>query len=166
LTNAERQKEIIMKKQIIKGFTMLMLIIALAFVTAVVSANGQSQRATANIPFEFIVGDKSLPAGNYALGALNSSSDVLKVSSADAKEAAMRLTMPLDGKSKSAKLVFHRYGERNFLAEIWTGPDGDGRSVVKGHKERAIEKEMSRIASLGGSTKPAYETVEVALAVR
>src|SRR5205807_5617914 len=49
-TSAERQKESIMRKQMLKGFTMLMLVVALAFVTAVASANGQSRAAKADVP--------------------------------------------------------------------------------------------------------------------
>jgi len=54
-----------MAKQIIKGLSMLMLVVALAFVTSVVSAYGQSSRQVATIPFQFSVGDKDLPAGQY-----------------------------------------------------------------------------------------------------
>ena len=55
-----------MAKQIIKGLTMLMIVVALAFVTS--AAYGQSsQQSVAKIPFEFVVGDKSLPAGEYGV---------------------------------------------------------------------------------------------------
>ena len=52
-----------MRKQVLKAVTMLVSIIALAFMTAVVS-NAQSSRNSlrANIPFDFHVGDKTLEA--------------------------------------------------------------------------------------------------------
>lgn len=54
-----------MGKQILKGFTMLMLVLGLAFVSAVVSANGQATRqVTVNIPFQFVVGDKVFQRAN------------------------------------------------------------------------------------------------------
>lgn len=48
-----------MKKQILKAFMMFVVIMMMAFVTAVVSANAQSkgQTLSANVPFDFMVGD-------------------------------------------------------------------------------------------------------------
>src|ERR1700730_10296117 len=113
-----------MKKQLIKGFTMVMAIMALSMVTAVVSANGQSTSAKANVPFEFVVGSQNLPAGAYTVSSINSSGEALRINSADARSSAVRLTIPANGKTDHAKLVFHRYGERYFLAEVWTTSEG------------------------------------------
>ena len=60
-----------MGRQIAKGLTMLMLLLTMALVTAVATANGQSQhKLNARIPFEFIVGDKTLAAGQYEVNAV------------------------------------------------------------------------------------------------
>jgi len=153
-----------MRKQLLKGMTMLLVIMTLAMVTAVVSANGQSQKSKANIPFEFVVGDQNLAAGAYSLDAINSAGDALRIRSVDAKDSAVRLTSTAKGTANHAKLVFHRYGERYFLAEVWTTKD-DGRQLSTSRQEQAIKKELSRIAS----SKPApraYETVEIAIALK
>jgi hypothetical protein len=153
-----------MRKQLIKGFTMLLGIMTIAMVTAVASANGQSQTSKANVPFEFIVGNQSMPAGAYSVSAINAAGDALCIRGRDSKASAVRLTTPADGKANHAKLVFHRYGQRYFLAEVWS-TSTDGRELTKSRQERAIQKELSRIAS----NKPAartYETVEIALAAR
>ena len=155
-----------MRKQLAKGFTMLMLVVALAFVTAVVSANGQSRQARASVPFDFIVGEKTLTAGNYAVDSVTAGGECLRVSSIGAKGAAVRLTTPLNGTSKHAKMVFHRYGQSYFLAEIWTDGGSQGRELMKSKQERAIEKENARIASLRGHAAPqTYETVAIATTV-
>ena len=151
-----------MRKQIAKGFVMLMLVVALAFVTAVVSASGQSPQARATVPFDFIVGDKTLPSGNYTVEAFNSAGQVLKIRNADAKGAAVRLTTPLNGESEHATLVFHRYGEQCFLAEVWSAGGYQGRELMKGRQERAMEKESAKIATLSGhAPRPTYETVAI-----
>ena len=154
-----------MKKQLAKGFAMLMLVVALAFVSAVVSANGQSPQSKANVPFDFIVGDTTLPSGNYAIGSATSAGNCVKISNTSAKSTAVRLTTAVSGKGEDSKLVFHRYGERYFLAEVWTGAGDEGRQLMKSRQERAIEKEHSRLAKLSGqSPRPTYETVEIAIA--
>ena len=151
-----------MTKQLAKGLTMLMLVMALAFVTAVVSANGQSRQARASVPFDFVVGDKTLASGHYDVATINDAGDCLKISNTEAKGSAARLTAMLDGKTDRAKLVFHRYGQRYFLAEVWTA-GAEGRQLNKSRQERAIEREGSRIAELSGTARPTFETVEIAM---
>ena len=153
-----------MKKQLLKGFTMLFAIMTLAMVTAVASANGQSLTTRANVPFEFTVGNQNLPAGAYMISAATAGGDAVRISGLDSKDSAMRLTIPADGNANHAKLVFHRYGQRYFLAEVWS-TSTDGRELTKSRQERAIQKELSRIASNSPAAR-AYETVEIALAVQ
>ena len=156
-----------MANQIIKGLTMLMIVVALAFVAAVASANGQSQTAVAKIPFEFVVGDKSLPAGEYGVGSLNASGEVLRIRSTEDDDSAIRLTSPVTRASSSDKstLVFHRYANHYFLTQVWTAGETTGRQLMKSKQERAIEREMAAISSRSESAQSRYEIVEV-VAVR
>ena len=154
-----------MRKQLLKGFAMLMAVMAVAMVTAVASANGQTVRAKSNIPFEFGVADQTLRAGAYEISSMNASGDALKIVSTSSRDGAVRLTRPASGKAKNSVLLFHRYGERYFLAEVWNA-EGRGLQLMTSKQERAIQKEMSRIAAFRGE-KPSQcncETVAIALA--
>jgi hypothetical protein len=73
----------------------------------------------------------------------------------------MRLTNPIrpNKTNEQARLVFHRYGERYFLAEVWSGSDGAGRQLLKSREERAIERESTL-------AQGSYETIEVLAALR
>ena len=150
-----------MKKELLKGFTMLALTVTLALATAAASNAQSSNRIVADIPFEFTVGGQSLPAGQYAVRAANSQGNALIVQSDDAKSSAMRLTNPIrpNKTNEQARLVFHRYGERYFLAEVWSGSDGAGRQLLKSREERAIERESTL-------AQGSYETIEVLAALR
>jgi hypothetical protein len=150
-----------MKKELLKGFTMLALTVALALATAAASNAQSSNRIVADIPFEFTVGGQSLPAGQYAVRAANSQGNALIVQSDDAKSSAMRLTNPIrpNKTNEQARLVFHRYGERYFLAEVWSGSDGAGRQLLKSREERTIERESTL-------AQGSYETIEVLAALR
>jgi hypothetical protein len=65
-----------MTKQALKGITMLVLIISIAFITAVVSANAQStSRLRAEIPFEFMIGNDKLPAGAHTVSPMLGQAD-------------------------------------------------------------------------------------------
>jgi hypothetical protein len=155
-----------MRKQVVKGITMLTMILAIAFATAVVSAQAQSARTVvSNIPFEFIVADKRLPAGEYRVN--RSLGNALTIWTSDPDAAASRLTNEIQpNKDRRARLVFHRYGDRYFLAEVWTGAGDVGRQLLKSRQERAIEREMSSLASKTEQGECGPELVEVAAVLR
>lgn len=158
-----------MKKELLKGFTMLMLIVVLALATAVASANAQSaNKVVADIPFEFSVGYKALPAGEYSVQTVTTAGNALMIQSADGNTSALRLSQETDRMKNSphARLVFHRYGERYFLAEVWNGIDKSGRQLLKSQEESAIERELASIAAKSETAKNTYETIEVLAALR
>src|SRR5258705_6942709 len=82
-----------MKREFLKGFTMLALVVTLTLTLAVISANGQSNanRVVTNVPFEFSVGYKALPAGTYSVQSIASCHGVL-IQSADVNNSALGVT--------------------------------------------------------------------------
>ena len=142
-----------MKRQVAKGLTMLMLVVGLALASAAV-ANGQSGRqVTAQIPFDFIVAERTLRSGQYQVTKANGAGDVLAIRSADRTEQLMRLSRPVIAKNrqdKSAKLVFHRYGSTYFLSQVWVAGSDEGREFTKSRNERALENELKKIAVYHG----------------
>jgi hypothetical protein len=157
-----------MKKEMLKGFTMLMLIVALALATAAVSANAQSRNEVrASIPFEFVVGDKTLPAGEYDVRTINQGRDALMIQGSENGKTAIRLSNETERAKKSthAKLVFHCYGQRYFLAQVWTG-ESTGRELAKSRQERAVERELASIPSKSDLAQSTYQTIEVVAVLR
>ncbi len=158
-----------MKKQILKGFTMLMLIGAVAMMAALVSAHAQSSgQIVADVPFEFIVGGKSLSAGEYSVRNFTASGNTVVISSRDSHDAAVRLTNSIQAREVTgqSKLVFHRYGERYFLSEIWTAGEQTGRELMKCRAERDLENQLAANASKSELARNSYETVEIIAMVR
>lgn len=157
-----------MGKRIVKGMTMLALLLTLALATAVATANGQArQKLSADVPFDFIVGDKVLAAGQYRVSQVGIGDEALAIRSADAKNNAIRLTNATTAQErKSAMLVFHRYGNTYFLSQVWEGGDRIGRQLLKSRQESAMQREHSRIASNADSEKCGYEEVVILASVR
>jgi hypothetical protein len=160
-----------MKKEILKNATMLVLLATLALATAAVSANAQAQanKVVANVPFEFSVGFKAMPAGEYSVQTIISAGNGLLIQSTDGKISALRLSDATDRiKSNSQpRLVFHRYGERYFLAEVWNGAN-TGRRLAQSQEESAIESEFTLASARENAHAPGavYETVEVLATLR
>ena len=137
-----------MKKQILKSLTMVGLVAIFTLAAAATNAQAQLRtQYTANIPFEFTVGNETLPAGRYIITNVPTpDGTVLLHVRARGQDGAMRLTSMVRASKprQNNVLVFHRYGERSFLAELWSAGETEGRQLRKSKEERAIERELAR----------------------
>lgn len=158
-----------MKKQLVNVLTRIGFLSMIALVTAVGSAQGQSlaYQIRANIPFDFIVADKKLPAGEYSIGrAQQETGDTfLRISSIDGRATAIRLTIPvqaLDAKDDGT-LVFRRYGDQYFLFQVWPAGSTTGRTLSKSRGEREIERNLPANSPAGKMARNVMvETVSIA----
>lgn len=144
-----------MFRQLIKGFSLLSVIVTLAFTNAVLTAHGQSSRLVkAQVPFEFIVGEKQLPAGQYDVRPSSDEGSALIIQNAATQDARIRLTNSIQTNSgnERARLVFHRYDNTYFLAEVWRGGMSTGRRLLPSKREQAMKRELA-------SMKKDYDTV-------
>lgn len=137
-----------MRTQALRFFLMVVLVIMVAFVTALASANAQTpnRNISVDIPFEFSVGDQTLPAGRYILGQLSSKSVALHINNLDNAETAQPLTAIVrasEAKQESV-LVFQRYGNSYFLSQVWVAGERTGREMLKSDRELAIERDVTK----------------------
>lgn len=138
-----------MKKEALRFFAMVILLVMVAFVSALASASAQTpaDNLTASIPFEFSVGDKTLPAGTYQISELNADGSALRVrNSSDDNQSAIRLTNSVSSAQpkEHSTLIFQRYGDRYFLSQIWVVGELQGREIVKSGQQRAADRELAR----------------------
>jgi len=131
-----------MKRQIVS----LMGVFGLLLVAACASA--QSVNLKANVPFDFVVGNATLPAGAYNIRSLNneSSSFTLAIRGENGKVARMVGSDAAENlkPAASSHLLFHRYGNTYFLAQIWTQGEQHGRQVMKTRREAEIATNLQR----------------------
>jgi len=130
-----------MNKQALKVFSLLSLSVMLAVVAVSATPTGSIK---AHIPFDFSVGNKTLPAGAYTVAPLTTPGALL-IRHEDGRTAAMVITsgMPAQQEQGQTKLVFHRYGDQYFLAQVWTAGDSDGRELRQSRTERELVKSRS-----------------------
>lgn len=137
-----------MKKSTTSSFTNSILMIALALGGACIPVCAQSaDHVTAKIPFNFMVGDKTLQAGAYTIRLSDVSGPyTLMVRGEDSHSAAIGLTNTIQTNKAAAqtKLVFHKYGDSYFLSEVWVRGDETGRSLPKSRAERERKQELAR----------------------
>ena len=111
------------------------IIAALAFVFGIgtVTASAQGQVLKADIPFEFTVGKKTLPAGEYLVKLPETAgAQVVSFKKADGEGYGMTLTNQVSSKGAEVVngLVFVKSGDRYFLYQVHNGRE-IGQQVVR-----------------------------------
>lgn len=130
------------------GIRVLVLVVV---ALSVVAAQAQSNvMLKGTVPFSFTVGDHKLPAGTYVVNSLGGEIESWYEDSGRGLFIIRSLPMGKPGTLATNKLVFHRYGDQYFLAEVWNS----GRSHEFKITDR--EKEMAKAQS--------YETIAVLMA--
>ena len=98
------------------------------------SAQAQTQRVIASIPFAFNVGKTTLPAGRYTITVVNPSSDrkILQIRSLNGRSSAVVLTTGIiSHASDDAKLVFERTGDRYVFTHAQMAGDETTLAAVR-----------------------------------
>jgi hypothetical protein len=115
---------------------------------AAASAFGQ-QRLTVDIPFEFSLANKIMPAGHYDI---TRTSGLVLVRSYTARAAAFSQSNNLGGgigENLQSRVTFNKYGDKYFLAEVWTSPrTAYGAGLVKSRTEREIARATGEVARI------------------
>ncbi len=128
-----------MKKQILSIVATLTLLIPMS----IMGFAGFTGRVSANIPFDFMVGDKEFKAGRYSVSRLSvsHSAGTLVIRSADSSEVAnFNVNNVTDRGGSGTRLIFRRYGNQYFLAKIFDGYSGEGAALMKSKAERELAK--------------------------
>lgn len=126
-----------MKRSTISRITLL----SVFALSSVLWAQGP-EKMRANIPFDFNVGTANLSAGNYTLSAPNWATIMLR--GVDSHEIATVSTHNAENlvAGQRGKLVFHRYGNVYYLAQVWGPGQTIGRELPRSEAEKDTAKRM------------------------
>jgi hypothetical protein len=104
-----------------------------------------------NIPFQFVAGNVTLPAGEYRIQKLDRSAGILVINCSDPDASVMVVTFSAQSNEPQtkSKLVFNRYDNRYFLSQVWAAGSVRGRQLLKSPRE----KELTRVASIETKTQ-------------
>jgi hypothetical protein len=155
------------KRRVMKKFvtasTKFGMLVLLSVAALAASAKAQTVSGLrANIPFDFTVAGKRFAAGHYSITrATQTNGDlVLQVSSLDEHSRAFPITSRVESLTArdNSILIFHRYGDEYFLAQVWAAGSTTGRAFTKSRRERQLQQEQQRVAA-GDKKAPIVETV-------
>jgi hypothetical protein len=112
----------------------------LVVVLAAAVATGQNNPAVlkADIPFPFVVANRTLPAGHYVVSTLGE--QTIRIANPH-KQGAFVLTSKVDGRASESlgNLVFYRYEDSYFVAQVWNSGN-QGKQVFKSPAEEELER--------------------------
>ncbi|HEV2835180.1 MAG TPA: hypothetical protein VGW58_07680 [Pyrinomonadaceae bacterium] len=120
-------------------------LVLLVTVSSVYAQYGQ--QTLVNIPFNFTVGEKALPAGKYLIRRNRADSAVVWIiQNNETGESAMVLTRDKRAykTQEKAKFVFRKYDDLYFLSEFWAAGTISGREIQVTDRERALAKSLAR----------------------
>jgi hypothetical protein len=119
-----------------------------AFVSALATASAQTpgHNLTVKVPFEFSVGDKTLPAGDYLISRLSSDGTTVRISNQESDRNIARQTRSIQSSQpkEQSVLVFRRYGDQYFLAQVWLVGETTGREITPSASEKSLDNELAK----------------------
>ncbi len=137
------------------GSAILSSAVAVGMFASTGSAKAQDgPQVDVRIPFAFQVGSIQMPAGSYAMR-VRLSHHLVQLQDQGSRKLASAILLGSpsedDKIQRAGRLIFHRYGDRYFLREVWDGDSGLG--VVSGpsreekkmfrHKQAATQRQLA-----------------------
>lgn len=125
----------------------LFLALCLLTVGGGVVANAQidsSATIRANVPFTFVVGDTTLPAGKYDMRVLDGdSANVLELRSVHGHTSVVFDTENAETRGdqimSKCELAFNKIGDTYFLSQIWIAGTASGSQLAESRMEKRLE---------------------------
>ncbi|HLV89160.1 MAG TPA: hypothetical protein VKV39_19410 [Candidatus Sulfotelmatobacter sp.] len=116
------------------------LAMAMTILPLMAAAQG-NHRISANIPFEFVAGDKVAPAGTYTMNITGWDLSQALLQNRAAKFAIYSMVSPAEPPktASSSALVFHRYGSQYFLVGVRMSNSMTSYTVPAGHAEKELK---------------------------
>lgn len=106
---------------------------------------GQTKRGDVitNIPFPFVVANRTLPPGRYIVTPIGETNLRIYVAK---NQGVIVQTHSVQGKAPQGvtRVVFHRYGVTYFLSEVWVAANGSGSQLFPSQTERESAKRSHR----------------------
>jgi len=130
--------------------TLFLIVTAAAVGVGLPSVARADGWVTAKIPFDFIVGDTRLPAGDYTISESSAGPTVLLVEGANGARVSFVSTITarsMDGNATQPDVEFQTVGKDHFLSRV-DMHDGMAREIVL--SPSIIEKELVKSGERSG----------------
>ena len=124
-----------------------LLTIALALTLLMTTAaSAQTVHMRVMVPFNFIAAGAKLPAGEYDIQSFGAEGKLLSIHDQNSSAGILVLANSCESlnASSATKVIFHRYGDRYFLAELWVQGHSTGNQVPSASHENEVAMDFSK----------------------
>jgi hypothetical protein len=136
----------------IRNLGKLFLALCLLTVGGGIVANAQIETGVTietNVPFTFVVGDTTLPAGKYVIQVVDGdSANVLRLRSVNGHTSVVFDTEASEARGEQImhkdELVFDKIGDSYFLSQVWMAGSSSGNELAKSRMEKRLEGDGGR----------------------
>jgi hypothetical protein len=113
------------------------VLFALTVLLMATAAPAQETKVRASVPFNFIVGNRAYPAGEYSLKSVTDNGDVIRIDNTQEPATSNISSNACTSITPSAKtyLVFRRMGDNYFLYQVWVEGHFTGREFPRSRTE-------------------------------
>jgi hypothetical protein len=110
-------------------------------------AAAHAQSVTVSIPFNFSANDQNVPAGTYRVS-LQAPRYLSFVNTQSTKQQYLMLVQPTGEQNSQdgGRLTFRRYGDSNYLYQVWMPGQGEGRQFVRSRAEQDTLRGVKALA--------------------
>ena len=128
-----------MKKNLTSAMTGMIVVLALAVPTF--AQHSGPMKVT--VPFNFVVENDRLQAGEYTIERI--ANGRLRIRNNDGSVSTVFLALPAQqtGTPEKAHFIFNHYGSEYFLAKIWTPGQETGWELLQGKLEMELAKKKT-----------------------
>ncbi|HYW74771.1 MAG TPA: hypothetical protein VE961_27340, partial [Pyrinomonadaceae bacterium] len=132
-----------------KAYTVIALLVLISSLAMAAQAQSAGRRQwVATIPFQFSVGDATLPAGQYAIVEISPTADrtVVEIRMKNGGRTVMLQMGPvMRARAQQSVLIFRRYNDQYFFAQAWIEGELEGLNAAKSRRERAAEQDLAAL---------------------
>ncbi len=114
--------------------------VVLAVLISSIAAFAQSPVLTANIPFQFYVGEKLMPAGNYTIRLSNDNAMILMLDNSHLAKAIITHNAERSTMLTEPVLVFRHLGDTHFLFQLWREDYSTGRELSATKRQQELAR--------------------------
>jgi len=125
-----------------KNFRTILAVAAFLMIAGF-TVNAQGIKVKGDIPFDFVVGDTLMKAGEYTVDRINMPAGVMLVNGYETGDRVARLVNRIEHNryAKETVLIFNRYRDNGgevstYLSQLWVAGMPTGYEFLKGRSER------------------------------
>ena len=124
---------------------LLVLAMSLALLMSA-AASAQTIHLKVVVPFGFNAGNTMLPPGLYDIQSTGNGYKVLAIRSMNSTAAVVLISHSCESlhPTDRTRLVFHRYGQRYFLSQVWLQGNHIGHQLPPSPREVEVARDFSK----------------------